>query len=298
MDRLSVRLTALLPRGWLLAGLASLLPAFFSGAPAESLAIGVGGVLFAHGALRRLAGGLGQLAGVVISWRQIAPLFHAATAIPRSETTRADDIAAAKAVVEAGSLSFRHRPAGRAVFEGLDLKIARGDRVLLEGESGGGKSTLVSLLAGLREPSSGVLLSGGMDRASIGEKNWRRRVAVAPQYHENHVLTGSLLFNVLMSRPWPPSQEDVEEAERVCRELGLGPLLERMPAGVMEMVGETGWQLSQGERSRLFLARALLQRSELVVLDESFAALDPESLQKSLECALRRAPTLMVVAHP
>ena len=64
------------------------------------------------------------------------------------------------------------------------------------------------------------------------------------------------------------------------------------------MVGETGWQLSQGERSRLFMARALLQNSNLVILDESFAALDPENLRQALECTLRRAKTLLVVAHP
>ena len=54
-----------------------------------------------------------------------------------------------------------------------------------------------------------------------------------------------------------------------------------MPAGMLQMVGETGWQLSHGERSRLYIARALLQDAELVVLDESFAALDPENLQRA-----------------
>jgi ATP-binding cassette, subfamily B, bacterial len=64
------------------------------------------------------------------------------------------------------------------------------------------------------------------------------------------------------------------------------------------MVGETGWQLSQGERSRMYVARALLQGSDLVILDESFAALDPETLRESLTCVLRRAKSLMLVAHP
>ncbi len=81
-------------------------------------------------------------------------------------------------------------------------------------------------------------------------------------------------------------------------ELGLSDLLARMPAGMNEIVGESGWQLSHGERSRLFMARALLQESELVVLDESFAALDPATLEQSLRCALRRARTLVVIAHP
>ena len=71
-----------------------------------------------------------------------------------------------------------------------------------------------------------------------------------------------------------------------------------MPSGLMQIVGETGWQLSHGERSRLYLARALLQKAELVVLDESFAALDPETLTQCLRCALSRASTLVVIAHP
>ena len=90
----------------------------------------------------------------------------------------------------------------------------------------------------------------------------------------------------------------MEEAEAVCRELGLGPLLDRMPAGLGQMVGETGWQLSHGERSRLFIARALLQSSDLLLLDESFAALDPPTLDHAMTCVLRRARALLIIAHP
>jgi ATP-binding cassette subfamily B protein len=84
----------------------------------------------------------------------------------------------------------------------------------------------------------------------------------------------------------------------MCEELGLEPLLERMPSGMMQMVGETGWQLSHRERSRIFLARALLQKAPLTILDESFAALDPETLEICLACVLRRADTRLVIAHP
>jgi ATP-binding cassette, subfamily B, bacterial len=87
------------------------------------------------------------------------------------------------------------------------------------------------------------------------------------------------------------------EAAEVCRELGLTDLIGRMPAGLNQYVGDTGWRLSQGERSRIFLARALLQKAEIVVLDESLAALDPENLRQCLECILRRAPTLILIAH-
>jgi ATP-binding cassette subfamily B protein len=156
---------------------------------------------------------------------------------------------------------------------------------------------LAALLVGLRQPGSGLLVLDGLDRATLGE-TWRRLSTAAPQFHENHVLTGTFAFNLLMGRRWPPSDADLAEAEQLCDELGLSDLLGRMPSGLMQMVGETGWQLSHGERSRLYLARALLQKSELVVLDESFAALDPETLEKCLRCAVKRARTLLVIAHP
>jgi ATP-binding cassette subfamily B protein len=105
------------------------------------------------------------------------------------------------------------------------------------------------------------------------------------------------MFNLFMGRRGSLSPADLEEAEVICRELGLGDLLERMPAGMLQMVGETGWQLSHGERSRLYIARALIQNAELVILDESFAALDPENLQRAVECVVRRARSLLVIAH-
>lgn len=101
-----------------------------------------------------------------------------------------------------------------------------------------------------------------------------------------------------MGRNWPASADELTEARELCEELGLGPLLQRMPSGLMQMVGETGWQLSQGERSRIFLARALLQKAGLTVLDESFAALDPQTLEQCLLCALKNSRALLVIAHP
>jgi ABC-type bacteriocin/lantibiotic exporter with double-glycine peptidase domain len=170
--------------------------------------------------------------------------------------------------------------------------------MLLEGPSGGGKSTLASLLTGLRQPESGLLLLGGLDMHTLGATGWRQRVVAAPQFHDNHIFTGTLAFNLLMGRRWPPHVEDLAAAETLCRALDLGPLLDRMPAGLWQLVGETGWQLSHGERSRIYIARALLQKAAVLILDESFAALDPETLQRVQQCVLEQAATLLVIAHP
>ena len=91
-----------------------------------------------------------------------------------------------------------------------------------------------------------------------------------------------------MGGAWPPSEDDLSRADTVLRELGLGPLIDRMPSGLVQTVGETGWQLSHGERSRLFIARALLQRPDLLILDESFAQLDPENMLLTLDVVRAR----------
>ena len=289
------------PRGWTLLAIAVLAPALLSGAPAAALAISLGGVLLAALALRRAVEGLSQLSGAVVSWTEARPLFEAAARRPqpavvdaRGEPGRARQGPA----LEIRDVSFRYPGRSADVLRGCALTVAAGQRVLVRGTSGGGKSTLASLVAGLRTPDTGLILVDGLDHRTLGADGWRRMVAAAPQFHENHVLSETFAFNLLMGRPWPPGDADLDEAEQVSRELGLGDLLDRMPAGLLQLVGEGGWQLSHGERGRLFMARTLLQGGELMILDESFAALDPASLRTALECVLRRAPTLLVIAHP
>jgi len=301
MDAPAVLLSALLPRGWLPLGLVGLIPAFVADAPSVgSLAVGLGGVLLALRALAKLARSLTDLTGAAIAWRQVAGLYRAAarpveTGEPDVLSRMADD---GDPLLEARSLSFSYPEKPSPALQSCDFRLRSDVSVLLQGPSGGGKSTLAALLAGLRQPTAGALRLYGLDRQTLGADVWRRHVTVAPQFDENHVLAGTLSFNLLMGRQWPAGPEDLQAAETLCRELGLGPLLAAMPAGLHQVIGESGWQLSHGERTRLYLARALLQDTRLVVLDESFAALDPQSLRDAVRVARRRAPALIIIAHP
>jgi ATP-binding cassette, subfamily B, bacterial len=298
LDGSTARLTAWVPRGWLIVGLLGLAPALVRGtATAAGIAVAVGGILLAYRAWKRLAAGAWQLAGAAVAWQRTAVLFRAAAKQELPGSLEEHNKPRSPLVVDASGVGFRYSDRAEPVLRGANLAIAPRDRLVLEGPSGGGKSTLVSLLAGVREPDSGRILIHGFDRPALGAAEWRRRLAAAPQFHENHVLAETFQFNLFLGHPAVLTRGDLEEAHALCRELGLGDLLDRMPAGLLQMVGETGWQLSHGERSRLYIARALLQQAELVVLDESFAALDPENLKRAVECVVKRAPTLLVIAH-
>jgi ATP-binding cassette, subfamily B, bacterial len=300
LDASAARITAGLPHAYVIAGIVALAPAFVTGTSSLSqLAVTFGAILFAATALQRLRFGFSDAAASWIAWQIATPLFAAAGQVRQrasaGDTQRTEE---GIPVVHAQSLSLAYPTRLEPVLSGCTLSIHSGDQILLEGNSGGGKSTLAAVLAGSRAATSGFVLAGGLDRATLGDEAWRRRIALAPQYHENHIFAAPLIFNLLMGRTYPHTGQDIAEAAEICRELGLTDLIDRMPAGLNQFVGDTGWRLSQGERSRIFLARALLQRAEVLLLDESFAALDPENLRQCLECVLRRAPTLVVIAHP
>jgi len=305
MDHEMSILAVLVPRGWLVLGVAALVPDFAAARAASAqVAVSLGGVMLVYFAMRRIALETGpSLATALAAWRSTKPIAAAAAATepPEQVAVLPNEVDEAtqgrRALLVGRDVSYRYPGRLEPVLRGADFEVYRGDRVLVEGRSGSGKSTLGALLCGLRQPSGGLLLLGGFDHHSLRPERWRQRVASVPQSHDNHILSAPLLFNIAMARRWPPSDADITELTQICKELGLDSLLARMPAGIQQMVGDSGWQLSQGERARVCVARALVQQADVRVLDESFATLDPETLDRVLECILRRSETLLVVSH-
>ena len=232
MDRTTAVLLALVPRGWMLLGGLGVTPAFLSGATAPAtLAVQLGGVLLAATAYKKLATGLWHLTGAVIAWQQVASLVHAAA---RPDLATAPSLVPAPAaaqgvqgatapVLEAHDLVFRYRERSAPVLHGCSLRLWPGERLLLEGPSGGGKSTLATLLLGLRPPESGLVLLGGLDRHTLGAAGWRRRVVAAPQFHDNHVFSGTVAFNLLLGRRWPPHPEEPNRPRPCAAPSAWGP---------------------------------------------------------------------------
>ncbi len=312
-DQFEARLVALIPYGWLVIGLLGITYRFVYQPDAGVLAVSFLAILTAFQAFRGLSLKLRGMIGAATSYHQMQPILNSShetegedvnspdfiVSLPNVKySDQSESIKTNQTILDARKLTFRYQEHGRAILDRCNLRIQVGDRLLLEGPSGGGKSTLAALLAGLRDPSSGSILLRGLDWHTIGLSAWRQRVVYAPQFHENHILSGTLGFNLLMGRHWPASEEELAEAEDICRELGLAPLLDKMPLGLQQPVGESEWHLSHGERSRIYIARALLQHADVVILDESFGSLDPENMETALRTVLRRVPTLLVIAHP
>jgi ATP-binding cassette subfamily B protein len=299
-------------RGWFLLSMLALIPALLSASSMMQIAVSIGGILQTRHALTRLSQCVPNLIITAVAWQSIKQIYRAAQKLDGGGGAIGLNILASvpaalevsqlprrqpRTVLELRSVSFSYPDAKKPCLRDCSVQLREGERWLLTGDSGSGKSTLVGLMSGLYKPSSGLVMLQGLDRATLGANQWRRRVASAPQFHQNYLFSGSLAFNLLMGRSWPAGDDDLREARELCDELGLGPLLQRMPSGLHQIVGETGWQLSHGERSRVYLARALLQRGLVTILDESFGALDPVTMRMCMEVARRRASTLIVIAH-
>lgn len=192
LDRSSAWIETALSRSYVIAAFAVLAPSFLSGnATLTQLAISFGAILYTSAAIERLTTWLTPGTAAWIAWQNVKPMFDAAAGADRTELPP-DMSSTSDTILQAHNVMFTHQGRYEPILKGCSLAIERGDFVLLQGDSGSGKSTLVSLLGGLRRPSGGLLLAGGLDRHTLGEATWRHRIAVAPQYHENHVFTAPL----------------------------------------------------------------------------------------------------------
>jgi len=160
---------------------------------------------------------------------------------------------------------------GRPVLERLSLSIPAGRITALIGPSGAGKTTISDLVSGLVTPDAGAVLVDGVDLAALDLQAWRRQIGFVPQ--ETLLLHESVRANITLGDP-ELRDADVEAA---LRDAGAWDLVRTLPEGLDTSVGERGALLSGGQRQRIALARALVHRPRLLILDEATAALDAES---------------------
>lgn len=194
--------------------------------------------------------------------------------------------------VEARGLGFSYLP-GRPVLKGVDFIIQPGAMTALVGPSGAGKSTLADLLLRFYEPESGSLMLDGADLKSVDASALRREVGVVAA--DGMVFHASLAENIRYKR----ADASDEEVLQAAKDAGLEKLLARLPQGLDTEVGDSGVGLSLGERQRLQIARVLVSKPRLLILDEATANLDyaMEAQVKTAIAKLRGKCTLLIIAH-
>jgi ATP-binding cassette subfamily C protein len=182
---------------------------------------------------------------------------------------------------------------GPAVLENLTLEIPAGRITAIIGGSGAGKTTLIDLLTGLIHPRSGCVRVDGVPLPELDLTRWRRLIGYVPQ--EVLVLHDSVRVNVTLGDP-ELSDADVE---RALQEAGALEFVARLPEGLATSMGERGTLFSGGQRQRIAIARALVHRPKLLILDEATAALDPDTEAGVWEAIerLRGKATVVAISH-
>ena len=182
---------------------------------------------------------------------------------------------------------------GHPVLKDFNLSVKPNETIALVGNSGGGKSTVVSLLPRFYDITSGSITVNGEDIRELDMVSLRNNISFV--FQDNYLFTGSIKENILMGKP---NATDAEVAEAI-KLSHLDEFIGTLPEGINTIVGERGASLSGGQRQRVAIARALIKNAPIVILDEATSALDNESeavVQKALD-NLMKNKTVFVIAH-
>ena len=249
--------------------------------------------------LRQLAERFTQIQGGLTAVERIGELLEE----PLEIVDRGAEVSAPAPVSQLGSprglggevvfdnVSFAYRP-DEPILRNLSFRIAAGEHVALVGPTGSGKSTVIRLLCRLYEPQQGRILLDGQDIRNLPMQELRQQLGVVLQ--DTFLFSGTVGENLRLDVPI-----DDTRLGDICRDLGLEPLLDRLPEGLDTTLRERGGNLSSGERQLLAVVRVAIRNPTVLVMDEATAFMDPSTeatLQRDLDRLLEKR-TAVVIAH-
>ncbi len=191
------------------------------------------------------------------------------------------------------NVSFRYEDAGRDALHQINLAIKEGEHVAFVGPSGGGKTTLASLVARFFDITEGRILIGNKDVKEIPSKQLMDMVSFV--FQDSKLLKTSILENVRMGK----KDATREEVMQALKEAQCEDIIAKLPDGIDTVIGSSGTYVSGGEAQRLSIARAMLKNAPILILDEATAFADPDNEAKVQEAfsRLSRGKTVIMIAH-
>ncbi|MBW5470771.1 ATP-binding cassette domain-containing protein [Brevibacillus formosus] len=191
------------------------------------------------------------------------------------------------------NVSFRYREEGPLVLNNVNLSISSGETVAIVGMSGGGKSSLISLLPRFWDVTEGKITIDGIDIRDVKQQNLRHHIGMVQQ--DNILFSESAKVNILMGNP----DADDNAVQEAAKAANAHDFISELPNGYHTELGERGVKLSGGQKQRIAIARVFLRDPGILILDEATSALDLESehtIQESLS-RLAKGRTTLIVAH-
>lgn len=222
-----------------------------------------------------------------------AQAIYSFLGLPEMVHTSEEPMAEEPLTIVLDQVSYQYPGSETLALHDLTLVIAPGEHIGLVGASGSGKTTLLNLLAGFIQPTSGQLFYNGVPASAVNEQALRRRLSLVMQ--KPYLFSGTLRENLLLGAP--DMTDDALYA--AVEQLGLTPLLAALPQGLDTPVGQGGQSLSGGQRQLVAMARAMLGRGEVVLMDEATANMDvvtEAQLQQALP-RLWQQRSAVVAAH-
>jgi ATP-binding cassette subfamily B multidrug efflux pump len=225
------------------------------------------------------------------SWSRIMELMHEKPGIQRRNSSHSPSLSSVAGELRFDSVEMQF-PSGYALKD-ITLQIPAGATVAIVGHTGSGKSTLVSLIPRLLDPTSGAVFLDGVDLRDLDPEWLRRQIGFVPQ--ETFLFSATLAENIA----WGVEQATPDEIARAAELAGLAPDIASFPDGYGTVIGERGITLSGGQKQRVAIARAILRNPKILILDDALSSVDTLTEERILAglAAVMRGRTTILISH-